>query len=287
MMPQYRFTDPWKDGVRPVIIGLIALAALKGAAALAGGGGILLAQAVFNAAEVVVLASALAALRPSQKRSNNHVVGCSANPAKRQVIICLLGALLIFSAGCALLWGGAITGLPETAAPALFLAILIILFAEVMLWLWISARLNRLRSLTVAAAERSCRRDLLLLIAALSGTFGLRYIPAAALLVSAVIAVFVLLQALELARSTLNSLVEPSLPDRLLKAVRDKAAAVAGIAAVHKIKARPDGPLIAVELWVIVDENCFTRHHPDSVRSAVQDTLKINFRELSQVGVRS
>ena len=185
----------------------MTLAALKGAAAVAAGSGSLLAQAGYTAAEAVLLSFALTVFK-AREHAGKKLRRRGEKTGENSEINMLVVAFLIFSGGCTLLWTG--YSLPFKAMPAIatqtfYFAALLILCAEVILWRWILAGLKRRHSPVAFAAGASRRKDLLLLVAALFGALAARYgFPAADMLVSAAIAMLILLQALNLGHSALS-----------------------------------------------------------------------------------
>ncbi len=192
-----------------IIGALIALAALKGAAALTAGSGALFAQGGYTAAETVVLVLALTSFKAAPGHAGKQLRDYILKAGEKPVIIPLLLALLIFTGGCALLWTGyylPFAGRPAFAPQALYFAALILLSAEIIVWRWVLSKLNRLHSLFAATAGQSFRRDLLMLIPAFAGALAVQTsIPAADMLISAAIAVLVLLKALKLVYSALDA----------------------------------------------------------------------------------
>ena len=266
----------WNEA-RPVVCGLVVLTLLKGAAVPAGGG-ILLAQAIYTATEIVRLQAAASSLK-----------AVAARPARRTALISLLWAFVIFSCGCALLWGGLFCPSLILAGPVstrLLLAVLLLLMAEAALLLWVYAALKRRRSLTASAAAQSCLRDLLLLIAAaaaLGATFA--GVPAIYTIVVATTAMLVVLHALQLARDSMTRLLEPSLPQIILNTIRQITAAIAGVEAVRTIKGSTDGGFISVELAIIFRAGGPDGRDSAAAIAAVRETLRTNFPELSRIDI--
>lgn len=191
-----------------IIGGLVILSALKGAAAVAGGSAALLAHAGYTAAEAVLLALALTTFRAPRHVVRQLHWSCF-KACENPVVFSLGLALLIFAGGCTLLWTGyalPFTVTPGIAAPFFYIAALLILCAEVIMWRWILTRLKRQFAPAAAATRLNYRKDRLLLVAALSGALATRFgFPAADMLISAAIAMLILLQALNLAQNNLGS----------------------------------------------------------------------------------
>ncbi len=270
-------TYPRWNGARPVVCGLAILAFLKGAAVPAGGG-ILLAQAIYTVTEILSLHAAAASLKAAAGQS-----------ARRTALASLFWAFFIFSCGCALLWGGLFYPSLVLAGPVstgLLIALLLLLMTEAALSLWACAVLKRRRGLAASAAAQSCLRDLLLLIAA-AAALGAAFAGAPAIytIVVAITATLVVLQALQLARDSMNRLLEPSLPQIILNTIRKTAAAVAGVEAVRTIKGSFDGGLISVQLAIIFSAGGPDRRAPAAVIGTVRETLRTTFPELSRIDI--
>lgn len=255
-----------KDITRVTLAGSVVNALLtagKIAAGIAGHSAAMLADGLHSLSDFVSDMVVIACVRISGKgQDKDHDYG----HGKYETLATLCVSILLVVVGIELLWSGAgdicnaLNGEPLKKPDLLALwAALISVVAKEALYQYTAAAGKKLSSPVVIANAWHHRTDALSSIGSALGIGGAIFLgekwtildPIACCIIS----VFILIVAFEMARPSLNELLEASLSEEMEADIEQIARSVDGVDNLHGLRTRKSGPNILIEAHIVVDPN--------------------------------